>query len=141
LCNPCVRAGPAGNWPPDVESVNPAVITCQVKPPENTPLCSSELEQMANLEGVSVSQTGPNPPPPSTVEEKLHPPSPLNVIVSEALKAADISTVGNGYSENNDPVNTITVFVGLRPRDEWAVIPTNFSKRQKTPQDITDDDF
>jgi hypothetical protein len=134
----------AGNWLPNMMPVNPMAITCHANPQGSAEpfACTSELQQMVNhLEGVSIQQSGPNPPQPSTLEEKVHPPPYLNQIVSEALKAAGIQGIGGGYGNNNDPLNTITVYVGIRPRDKWAVVPPNFFQRRNVPQDIGDDDF
>jgi len=136
----------SGNWLPNMMPIDPALVTCHISPPRNVaPIsCSTELEQMANsLEGASIRQTGPNLPPPSTLEEKINPPPELLQIVSEGLKAAGIPQIGGSYSNNSDPLNTITVFVGRRPRDKWSILPPKFSERQRSkfPDDISDDDF
>jgi hypothetical protein len=96
-----------------------------------------------NLQGVSIQQSGPNPPQPTTIEEKLHPTPYLNTTIFEALKSAGIKGIGGGYGFSNDPINTITVFVGLRPRDKWGILPASFYDRGlgNFPQDVTDDDF
>jgi hypothetical protein len=91
------------------------------------------------LESVSVQQTGPNPPQPTTLEEKTNRTPPIIDIVEEALRIAGIR-VSSGYSFNNDPLNTLTVFVGLRPRDKMGVLPPKFGQKD-LPNDVTDDDF
>jgi hypothetical protein len=134
----------AGNWIPNTMPVNPAAVTCKPNPSgsDTSFACSSELQQVMNkLQGVNIQQTGPNPPRPSTLEEKLHPTPFLNAIVAEALKSAGIKGIGNGYGYNDDPLNTITVFVGFRPRNKWGILPPSFYERDSFPQDVSDDDF
>ncbi len=135
-----------GNWLPTISPVNPAALTCRaVNPPVNDLpfMCSTELQQMANrLEGISVDQTGLNAPPPSTLEEKLHPPPYVYTIVLDAIRAANIQGIGGSYGYSNEPFNTLTLSIGFRPRDKWGVLPPDFYKRhEEFPRDITDDDF
>jgi hypothetical protein len=135
----------AGNWLPVMSPINPARFTCQ-SISGDTPIvvCHSELQQVVNsLEGVHIQQTGPNPAQPSTIEEKLNPPKYLSHILSEALTAAGIQGISTNYGLNSDPLNTITIFVGSRPRDKLATIPPGFYERQKgiLLHNITDDDF
>jgi hypothetical protein len=135
----------AGNWLPNFMPLSPVAITCNENVPGSKPpfTCSSELQQVVNsLEEISIMRTGPNPPPPSTLEEKLHPTPSLDAVISEALRAAGLQGISSGYSNNADPPNTVTVFIGHRPRDRYAVIPQNFyEKTRRNPREITDDDF
>ena len=134
----------AGNWVPNMMPINPAGITCHANPSGGMSAfaCSSELQQMINrLEGVAIEQSGPNPPPPSSLEEKLNPTPYLSQIVSQALTAAGIQGIGSGYGYSNDPPNTITVFVGFRKRDKFAVLPPKFGRGDEDLSDIRDDDF
>jgi hypothetical protein len=57
--------------------------------------------------------------------------------------ATNQALVEVGYNNSTDPLNTVTVFVGLRPRDKWGILPPNFGQRlqQRMPNDLTDDDF
>ncbi len=136
----------AGNWLPNMMPVNPSAITCSISPQGSTaPIsCSSELQQMINnMEGVTIQQTGPNPPQPSTIQERLHPPPYLNQVVSDALRSAGLRGIGSGYGYSNDPLNTITVFVGSRKRDKFAVPPTKFFDHamKDSLQNLSNDDF
>lgn len=135
-----------GNWVPNMTPINPLEINCDVSPPGTiVPVtCRSGLWEMVNnLEGISIFQSGPNPPPPTTLEEKAHPKPQMGQIVYEALRAADIREIGGGYGFSNEPLNTITVRIGRRKRDKWAIQPKTFLNRrfEKSPDEITDDDF
>jgi len=133
----------AGNWVPDIRPFDPIVVRCPKPktPPDDNPelICWSDIRQMANsLNQVNFHVTGPNPPR-STIDEKLHP-QDVSPVLGDALKSASIPNVGVGYGFNSDPLNTVTVYVGIRPRDKWAVIPAKFLD-SKQPEDITDNDF
>ena len=134
-----------GNWVPTMFPIDPTVIDCRQSVPgnESSFSCNAQLRQMENrLQGVQLEQTGPNPPQPSTIEEKLHPQPYLNQTIVEAMNAAGIPPSGGSYSFNNDPLNTITLFVGLRPRDKFGVLPAKLFQRQKEDlNDVSDDDF
>lgn len=124
----------AGKWHLTMIPVDPITITCKESPQRSTQpvVCSTSLLQMINrLEGVYFEQTGPNPPHQEYIRDT----------VSAALKAAGIQGIGCcNYSNNNDPVNTITVFVGFRARHKFAVLPS-----RPVPEDsldnLRDDDF
>lgn len=135
-----------GSWVPNMNPINPLAINCDLSPPGTiVPVtCRSGLWEMVNtLQGITINQSGPNPPPPATIEEKAHPKPPLHQIVSEALMAGDIRGISAGYGFSNEPLNTITVRIGLRKRDKWAIPPKAFWNRrpEKSPDEITDDDF
>ncbi len=127
----------AGKWHSTMIPVDPVTITCKESPQRSTQpvVCSTPLQQMINrLEGVHIEQTGPNPPHQEYIRDT----------VSAALKAADIQGIGGGsYSNNNDPVNTITVFVGFRARHKFAVLPRNFFRPgpEDSLDNLRDDDF
>jgi hypothetical protein len=132
----------AGNWLPKMSAISPATVSCHANLSGDIS-CTSELQQMRILEGVYIAQTGPNPPQPSTIEEKLHPRPLLSGILREAFKTAGIQGIITGYSFNSDPLNTVTAFVGFRTRDKWGVLPPRFSEHLglNLPQDLSDDDF
>lgn len=133
----------AGNWFPTYAPINPTVLNCQPIAPSNGTSfhCATELAQVVNnLEGVVIQQTGPNPPQPQTVEEKLNPHPYLSEILGKALAAAEIEGVSSGYSLTSDPPETVTVFVGSRRRDRAAVTPKIFRNLGQMPE-VTDDDF
>jgi hypothetical protein len=133
-----------GNWLPTLSAIDPLAITCNQAEPNGSHhfSCSSELQGFINhLEGASITQTGPNLPQ-TTLEEKLHA-TWLYATITQAVNEAGIHGVEVGYNNNTDPLNTVTVFVGLRPRDKWGILPPNFGQRlqQRMPNDLTDDDF
>jgi hypothetical protein len=138
----------AGNWLPDMKPIAPSAVTCRPSPPANDLpfVCSSDLSQIVNsLEGLYVLSSGPNPPPSSTIEEKVHPAPGVQQILLEALNAANIQGVKGGYGYSNDPLDTITVSVGFRPRDKIGILPLGLYERMrregKSLNDISDDDF
>jgi hypothetical protein len=140
----------AGNWLPMQIPVIPSVVTCRLNSSVGTlfPLaCSSDLEQMMNLggRGLSIDQTGPSPPPPATLEEKLHPKPLVGDVVAKAFQAAGLPVWGGNQSLNDDPVNTLTVSVGLRPRNSHGIEPPSFLEKhlhgERIPDAISDDDF
>jgi hypothetical protein len=98
---------------------------------------------MNSFEQVNIEQSGQAPPEPTTVEEKLHPAPRVGQIVEYAFREAGIQGLGGSNGVSNDPMNTITIYVGLRPRDKWAVLPPSRYKgvQENPPPDITDDDF
>jgi hypothetical protein len=61
----------AGNWFPTISPINPTVV--RSRPIGNgSQVYYTEVEEMVNsLEGVLFRQTGPNPPTPITIEEKI----------------------------------------------------------------------
>lgn len=129
----------AGDWFPNMRPINSLLINCSNS--VAGPVCKTELQEMMNrLEGVAIYQTGPNPPRSTSIEEKIHPPKAVHLIITEALTAAGIRGISAGYSYSDEPLNTVTVYVGSRKRDKWAVPPKDYS-RHLTPDAITDDDF
>lgn len=134
----------AGNWFPNMIPLNPGSIKCQPSP-QSKPLpfwCITETFPVSRA-GASITQSGPNPPQPTTVEDKLHPKPYLSNVIAQALQAADITDAdGGSYGfSSNDPVETITVFVGPRKRGTWAVVPAKFRQMPQGPTDLKDDDF
>lgn len=127
----------AGKWHVIMDPIDPVTITCKESPERSTQpvVCSTPLQRMINrLEGIHIQQSGPNPPHQEYIRDT----------VSEAFRAAEIQGIGGvSYGNSNDPVNTITVFVGSRARHKFAVLPKNFFK--PGPEDSLDnlknDDF
>lgn len=115
----------AGNWAATQLPFQSMVVKCpKIPPPDDNPqfLCFAESWAMANsFENVTFQKTGPNPPR-STIEEKLHP-SDISTVLDGALRNAGILDVSITYGNNSDPLNTVTVYVGTRPRGKWAVLP------------------
>lgn len=133
----------SGNWVPAMLPIDPIAVACVQNDATKTLTisCTSGLAQIANqIEGLSVMQTGPNPPP--VKEGDVTRPAPLLITaVNEAFSAAGVSITNSGYSNNNDPVDTITVVVGFRARDKMAVIPPDFFRRMRQKVlDLDDDD-
>lgn len=124
----------AGKWHAAMIPVDPVTITCKESPQRSTQpvVCSTNLQQMINrLEGVYMEQTGPNPPHQEYIRDS----------VSAALNAAGIQGVGCcSYSNTNDPLNTITVYVGVRARHKFAVLP-NRPIPEDSIDSLRDDDF
>jgi len=135
----------AGNWYANMAPVSPASIVCHTNPVPEL-MCASDLDKMRVFEGVDILQTGPlsEGKPPATLLEKIHPPPLVFSVLYDAVKAAGIQeTITGGYSLNGDPPNTITIFVGRRPRDKHAVLPLkNIQQWRRNPAiALEDDDF
>jgi hypothetical protein len=135
----------AGNWLVDMKQISPAVVKCSA--PANTSeamVCKSDLDGLGDLlERVYVRQSGPTKQP-SSFEEKLHSPPLSWEIVKGAFEAAKVEGV-RGWQDlgkSSDPLNTLYLYVGPRPRDKQAVLPLGFNWRGLgTSQKLTDDDF
>jgi hypothetical protein len=130
-------------------AINPISITCHESYRSSFPFaCNTELEKIwmengSTLEGVSLRQTGPNPPRADTIEEKRNPTPYVHYLVGQAFRAAGISA-GGGYSNTSDPVNTITVFIGSRPRHRHGIPPPKLFTGKMSEDafiNLSDDDF
>ncbi len=138
----------AGNWLPNMRPINPAAITCQPNPAGtmSSISCNSELQLM---QGATLTSSGPSEPEnPATIEEKVHPPPTLGMILTEALKVGNIREpdyAGGGGRQNPPEGVTVILFIGARHRDKYAIMPTNWLERSQREgrllSDIQDDDF
>jgi hypothetical protein len=140
----------AGNWLPIYDPVNPFSITCQTNATSDagqvSAECTSKLLQQVSWEGdITVVETGPTLSPPSTLQEKLNPPPSLPQVVSDAFRASGVDVSSGGSILKSDSSTTLTLSIGPRPRDRTGILPERFwenqRKKQKSPQQLTDDDF
>jgi hypothetical protein len=94
-------------------------------------------------EGVIISSQEPSPPPPQSAADRLNPKQSLRDILAQAFRRAGVPI--NGVGGGTGPAittATITISIGSRKRDKFAVTPPNFGDAFRPgPLELTDDDF
>jgi hypothetical protein len=137
----------AGNWYPNLLPLNPAFSMCgSVQKIGDQIGCRSQSWELLNHAGnsVDVEEIGPSEPqpPPSSIEEKVHPPRSLEDIVVQGLRSAGLAETGGGGGGSQTDKSTMTVYIDIRQRDSWAVHPPHFyDRRNEPPADVSDSDF
>jgi hypothetical protein len=141
------QAFQAGKWIADMSPITGSTITCtpiDAAPPLLNFRCESDFHELGNV--VSINTMGPpsKPQPPPSVDDIDHPRVHLGSVITEALRAAQITDVaGGGRWDDTDPSTTVVMEIPARPRHKYAVIPAKFWERNKVQDQspIKDDDF
>lgn len=92
--------------------------------------------------GVSLSMIGSTSSPTGGSDSSIDKPAPLEIL-EEAFKRAGVQIGGKSGSDSNSAAKaTITISIGRRRRDRWAVLPPNYIEGFRRPiRPVTDDDF